>query len=284
MSSLGPNVAGLWYPDGREALARETELLIAGGGAAERTSAAPPAALIVPHAGWTYSGPTAGVGFSRLHGPSPERVVVVGPSHYSAFPGVALPAATGYITPLGRIRLDRDAADRLGGRPGVRVDDGPFDREHSLEALLPFLQHALGSRPSYHLVLAGAGSQGAALESAAEALAELDGPRTLWVVSSDFTHFGPRFGYVPFDDAIPERLRELDMGAVSRILELDREGFEDYVSRTGATICGRHAIDLLLRIVPRQEIRGELLAYRTSGEITGDWEHCVSYATLAFSR
>jgi hypothetical protein len=107
------------------------------------------------------------------------------------------------------------------------------------------------------------------------------GPDTLVVVSSDFTHFGPRFGYVPFESDVPNRIRELDMGAVRLIEALDAGGFERYVLETGATICGRDAIDVLLRALPRGVV-GKLAAYDTSGNLAGDWDHSVSYAALTF--
>jgi AmmeMemoRadiSam system protein B len=81
---------------------------------------------------------------------------------------------------------------------------------------------------------------------------------------------------------VPERIRQLDMGAVERILELDREGFGRYVAETGATICGRVAIDVLLGMLGSGS-RAELVAYDTSGRMTGDWNHSVSYASISFA-
>ena len=102
---------------------------------------------------------------------------------------------------------------------------------------------------------------------------------TLVDASTDFTHFGPRFGYVPFRDRVPERVRALDMGALDAILRLDRAGFVDYVDRTGATICGRRAVEVLLAL--GEGFVATLDAYDTSGRMTGDWEHSVSYAAVS---
>jgi AmmeMemoRadiSam system protein B len=106
-------------------------------------------------------------------------------------------------------------------------------------------------------------------------------PETLVVVSTDFTHYGPRFSFVPFEEDVPERIRQLDMGAVDRILASDRRGFESYVKDTGATICGHRAIDVLLSLLPG-DLETALVAYDTSGRITNDWDHSVSYASLVF--
>jgi len=128
----------------------------------------------------------------------------------------------------------------------------------------------------------GGASPSRSVNCVIDALEPLMDSETLVVVSSDFTHYGPGFGYVPFRDLVPERIRQLDMGAVERILEFDREGLGRYVAETGATICGRVAIDVLLGMLG-PGTRAELVAYDTSGRMTGDWSHSVSYASISFA-
>jgi hypothetical protein len=281
---VGPAVAGSWYPASREALRREVSRLLReaaaigtpGGWAGET-----PAALIAPHAGYIYSGTVAAAGFRLLEARPVALVLLLGPSHYEAFDGATLPASAAYRTPLGDVPIDAGVVERLARRPGIRITDRPFGTEHSLEAELPFLQEVLA--PGWRLVpvLVGAGSTRAGLDQVAAALGDLLGPDTLVVVSSDFTHFGPRFGYVPFHDDIPRRIRELDLGALERILAGDRRGFESYVRDTGATICGRDPIAVLLRLLP-EACPAALVAYDTSGRMTSDWAHSVSYASVVF--
>ena len=177
--------------------------------------------------------------------------------------------------------LDADAAGRLAATDGLRFDDAPFRREHSLEAEIPFLQRAL--HPGWRLlpILIGAASGPSDIETLADALRPWCDGATLFVVSSDFTHFGPRFRYVPFETEVPRRIEQLDMGAVQPILHRDAAGFEAYVRRTGATICGRDAISVLLRILP-DDVEGSLAAYDTSGRMTQSWDHSVSYASIVF--
>lgn len=282
--TLGPAVAGTWYPSASGELEKQVDDLLGDPQVStDATSSGGPAALISPHAGFVYSGAVAGQGFARLRGRSLRRVLLMGPSHYASFQGARLPAADAFRTPLGSVPLDRETIDAAGRKPGFRIDDDPFGPEHCLEAELPFLQRVL--EPGWKLVpvLLGGGSPNRSIDQIIDALAPLLDSRTLVVVSSDFTHYGPRFGYVPFRELVPERLRQLDMGAVERILELDRDGFDRYVVETGATICGRVAIDVLLgMLVP--ETRAELVAYDTSGRMTGDWNHSVSYASISFSR
>jgi AmmeMemoRadiSam system protein B len=133
--------------------------------------------------------------------------------------------------------------------------------------VLPVLVGSLGSR-------VGA-------DQLADGLRPLLDRETLVVVSSDFTHYGPRFGYVPFRDDVARRIETLDKGAADLILARDGAGFEDYLTRTGATICGRSPIRVLLDLMP-DGVEGRLVAYDTSGRITGEWDHSVSYASLLF--
>ena len=281
---LGPNVAGSWYPAGSDELAKRVDEYICAPGEMEPGAAAGqgrPVALIAPHAGYVYSGPVAGRGFRHLRRNSFARVLLLGPSHHAGFAGAVLPAAELYVTPLGEVPIDSAAVARLRELPGLRVDDAPFRPEHCLEMEIPFLQRTL--EPGWRLLplLIGAGGGPTALGQVADALLPLVDPETILVVSSDLTHYGPRFAYVPFRSDVPGKIRELDMGAAERILAMDRRGFEEYVERTGATICGRRAIDLLLRLLPGG-LAGSLEAYDTSGRITGDWDNSVSYASLLF--
>ncbi|MDX1387738.1 MAG: AmmeMemoRadiSam system protein B [Acidobacteriota bacterium] len=277
--AIGPAVAGTWYPAGAEELRGEVDRYLAGPGETPRGRIL---GLIEPHAGYVYSGAVAGRGFALVRGGAYSRVILLGPSHYHGFRGAALPEAEIYRTPLGEVGLDTVAIDALAGRSGFRRFTEAFSREHSLESEIPFLQRAL--EPAWKLIpiLIGARTSGAAAQEIADALRPWRDDRTLVVASTDFTHFGPRFGYEPFRDRIEEGLRELDMGAVREVESGDPERFEAYVATTGATICGRDAVDIVMRLMPG-DARAALVAYDTSGRITGDWTHSVSYAALAYS-
>lgn len=278
--TLGPAVAGTWYPSAAGELREQVDGLLlepADVGASAKLSA-----LISPHAGFVYSGAVAGRGFGHLCGRSLRRVLLMGPSHYASFQGACLPAADGLRTPLGTVPIDRETVEQIARKSGFRVDDAPFAPEHCLEAEIPFLQRALEPGWTVVPILMGGGSPSRSVSRVIDALAPLLDPQTFVVVSSDFTHYGPGFGYVPFRELVPERIRQLDMGAVERILDLDREGFGRYVAETGATICGRVAIDVLLGMLGAGS-RAELVAYDTSGRMTGDWNHSVSYASISFA-
>ncbi len=280
--TLGPAVAGRWYPASPSALAAEVDRLVAAAPAAsDRISALPGAlrAVIAPHAGYVYSGEIAARALAPFGGERFDRVLLLGPSHYHRFQGAMIPEASHFATPLGAVPVDAAALASLRGRAGIGVSDLPFRPEHALESEIPFLQRLLAPGWKVVPVLVGTSCTEAEVSRIAEALAGLLDPGTLVVVSSDFTHYGDAFGYVPFRDRVRERLEELDLGAAGKIEAGDAAGFDRYCDETGATICGRKSIAVLLRF-PAAGRRGVLLGYDTSGRMTGDWSHTVSYAAL----
>jgi AmmeMemoRadiSam system protein B len=281
--ALGPAVAGTWYPAARDELEKQVDSLL--GGADARSSAAilPAAALIVPHAGFAYSGAVAASAFARLRGATFDRVVVLGPSHYFGFRGAAIPdEGSVYRTPLGDVVIDGAGIAALRESGGFLADDRMFEPEHSIEAELPFLQRVLGRDVPILPVLLGGRASGEDAARVAEILAPLVTASTLVIVSSDFTHFGRRFGYTPFTGDVPARIRALDLGAIGTIEAGDASAFAHYVDATGATICGHRAIEVLLRL-PGRASGAKLLEYDTSGRMTASWDHSVSYAAIAFA-
>jgi MEMO1 family protein len=276
MNTVGPAVAGSWYPAESGALARTVDQLLAAAGPGEGVAA------IAPHAGFAYSGPLAATAIRSIAHGRVRRVVLLGPSHYFGFAGAAVPAAARALrTPLGDCPVDREAVAFLREHSGFLADDRFFEPEHALEAELPFLQRALPEAFSVVPILMGGGATRDDARRAAEAIARCLDDDTRVVVSSDFTHFGPRFGYVPFEDGVPDGIHRLDHGALDAIAAGDASAFGSYVDRTGTTICGRRAIDVLLRLDCGAS-GGTLLGYDTSGRMTGSWDHSVSYAAVVF--
>jgi len=241
--------------------------------------------VIAPHAGYAYSGPCAAAAVKLIaQRPDLRRVVVLGFSHRVPMPNqISVPSReTRYRSPLGESPLDAEAIAGLLEHPLFL--DVPASRpgENSVEMMLPLLQAALDGR-DWSLVPVTLGQlDDGARDQAADVLAGLLDEHTAFVVSSDFTHYGPQFGYVPFREDVAENLRRLDGGAIERILAGDADGFDAYCRETGATICGRDSIGVLLRMLPK-EFRAWELAYDTSGRVTGDFDSSVSYAALAFA-
>lgn len=274
-------LAGAWYDADPDRLKAELEGYLQQAKGADDASVF---AVIVPHAGYAYSGPCAAVGIRALAARKDvRRVVVLGFSHRVPMPNrISLPAQeTHYRSPLGETPLDTKAIASLMKNP--LFADIPSTRrgENSVEMQLPLLQAALAGR-DWTLVPVTLGQlDDDARGQAAEALGALMDGRTALVVSSDFTHFGPNFGYFPFRTNVEANLRKLDGGAVEKILAGDANGFAAYCEETGATICGQDSIGVLLRMLPATFTAREL-AYDTSGRRTGDFENSVSYVSIGF--
>jgi MEMO1 family protein len=237
-------------------------------------------ACVVPHAGPVYSGVVAAAAYRTLARRRPERVVLLGFSHRGGPPGIAWPDEDAIATPLGEVRIDREFLARLPFSP-VR-EDAVCD--HSVEIQLPFLQRAAPGVRVAPLYVGRVTSEDRG--AAAEALAAAADAGTVFIASSDFTHYGREFGFLPFpaDSRAPGRIRELDYDCMGAAASLDSEVFLETLRRNRATVCGRGPIALLLEILRRRggDLWQETLDYQTSGEITGDWRHSVSYGALGY--
>ncbi|HEY5653753.1 MAG TPA: AmmeMemoRadiSam system protein B [Pontiella sp.] len=275
---LHSELAGTWYPADPERLAGELDSYI---DAADPEPVERVMALILPHAGYQYSGQVAAYGVKLLKGRSFSRVVVLGPSHRVVMHNsISIPNVTHLETPLGKIEIDQGTAVRLRGYEGVLSNPHAHVDEHSVQIELPFLQLVLGKFKLVPIVCGDLDLAGA--KRIAQMLLENIDSDTLMVISSDFTHYGRNFGYVPFTADIEKNLRALDLGAFEQIRQKKLNGFLEYVENTGATICGRSPIAVLLAMLPA-ESQVHLLKYDNSGVMTADWSHCVSYISVAVS-
>jgi AmmeMemoRadiSam system protein B len=278
------DLAGTWYPRDSSRLREQIDTWLQ-----ESTSpAAAPGrlcAVVVPHAGYQYSGRAAAAAYACVRHVPYTRAVIVAPSHHAAFRGVALLDVDAFSTPLGEMAVDREAVAVLARSPLCTVRPAVYRDEHALEIQLPFLQRAL---PTVRVVPTLVGTLDADdYEAVAAALAEVAHGDTVVIVSSDFVHYGWRFAYQPFPATGPAQvaaaLRTLDLGAIERVCAGDAAGFLAYIEDTGATICGRTPIAVFLTL-HCQRSRGILLSYYTSLDVTGDYEHSVSYASIAFPQ
>jgi AmmeMemoRadiSam system protein B len=252
----------MFYPAESDALRAQVEEMLA----AEATSAVPPPikAVIAPHAGYVYSGPTAAAAFGAFaaDAASIRRIVLLGPAHRVAVRGLAVPSAEVFATPLGRIRLDLTLVARVAELPQVAVSDRAHALEHSLEVELPFLQRLL---PSFQLLPLVVGD--ASAEEVAEVLeAVWGGEETRIVVSSDLSH------YHPYDHA-----RRLDRQTADRILALEPPIAYDRA-------CGAGPINGLLTVARRRGLEARLVDLRNSGDTAGDRDQVVGYGAFSFAE
>jgi AmmeMemoRadiSam system protein B/AmmeMemoRadiSam system protein A len=275
-------VAGGFYPAQPEALRNEVRRLLT-----DAPGCATPArALVVPHAGYAYSGAVAARPFSCLEGADVRRVVLLGPSHHVGFRGGALPApgVTAFSTPLGEVALDLDAIAELRRNVDFHGPTSAHDPEHSLEVELPFLQLLV---PEARLVpvLVGFETDRDTARRMAEGLSRVLDARTIVVVSSDFTHHGDQYGYRPFpiDARIGSTLVDVGQATAGRLAAIDPSGFWHQVEVSGDTVCGRRPLAVLEELLAHAfEGSGHVLDVTTSGQVVGKFDLSVTYAAVVF--
>lgn len=251
--------AGRFYPSDPEKLRELVMNLLA--------EAAPvpgpvPKAMIVPHAGYQFSGPIAASAYARLRPARGliHRIVLLGPSHFASFEGLASSSAEAFATPLGLVPLDRDALSSLTDS-AVHIVDEAHCREHSLEVQLPFLQVVLGDFSLVPLVVGEAGA-----DQVAQVLGALwNGPETCLLVSSDLSH------YLATDTA-----RQLDRTTATAIERLEAEGIGEEQA------CGRVPIRGLLHAASAHQLRAHTLDLRNSSDTGGPRSQVVGYGAFVF--
>ncbi len=252
--------AGQFYPDEPQELRALVNKYLA---------AAPPRthqtvkAIIVPHAGYPYSGPIAGSAFAHF---IPERevvrrIILLGPSHRVAFEGLALSEAQAFTTPLGAVPLDHSQDEPITSLPQVSVFDQAHAYEHSLEVELPFLQVVLREVSVVPLVVGEATDV-----EIAEVLERLwGGPETRVVVSSDLSH------YLPYDAA-----RQMDRATAQAIESLQPEKIKSHQA------CGCLPVRGLLKAAQHHALRAQTVDLRNSGDTAGSRDRVVGYGAFVF--
>ncbi len=257
-------VAGSFYPADPRRLEAEVRAHLA---AADPPRGVRPKALVAPHAGFVYSGPVAGSAFRQLEPwrGAIDRVVLLGPSHFVPFAGLALPSTQAFATPLGDVPIASDAARRLAALPQVVVADLPHGREHALEVELPFLQVAL---ERFALVPLAVGD--AEPEEVADVLDRLwDGEETLIVVSTDLSHYRDYATAAARDRATADAIVALDAKRIA---------IDD--------ACGRNPLRGLLVAARRRGLVASELDLRSSGDTAGGRDRrdrVVGYGAFALA-
>ncbi|MDH2915834.1 MAG: AmmeMemoRadiSam system protein B [Gallionella sp.] len=255
-----PAVAGMFYPADADQLARE----VLGFLSSVRTRESNPKAVIVPHAGYIYSGAVAANAYAALRDVAHRirRVILLGPAHRVAVRGLALPDTESFATPLGRITLDKEAMQAVARLPQVVIDGSAHAQEHSLEVQLPFLQIVLGDFTLLPLVVGMASA-----DEVAEVLENVwGGDETLIVVSSDLSH------YLPYIAA-----RTIDRQTTEIILELQQLPSHEEA-------CGATPINGLLLAARKHHLTPHLLDLRNSGDTAGSRDRVVGYAAFVFTQ
>jgi MEMO1 family protein len=253
------SAAGLYYPRDADGLRCAVQTLLGNGG---RTAQRLPKALVVPHAGYAYSGTVAAAAFRTLDGDGAaaiRHVVLLGPSHRVRMHGLALPSCDCFSTPFGQVRVDDEGRRHLRELGLAGIADAPHALEHSLEVQLPFLQSVLTQFDLLPIAvgLAPPTQVGRALE------AVWGGPETLIVVSSDLSHHHTHVEAQSLD-------QQTALQIVARRSDL-----------SGTQACGADSLNGLLEVARHRDLEVRLLDRRTSGDTAGDNQRVVGYASFA---
>ncbi|NLV41885.1 MAG: AmmeMemoRadiSam system protein B [Candidatus Hydrogenedentes bacterium] len=259
-------VAGTFYTDDPSVLAEEVGRYLEGGAGESLSDVG---VGVSPHAGYVYSGPTAGVCFAALRHRKPGRVVLLGCSHRYRFAGPALGAYDAFETPLGRIGVDTELAARIRDRFGDAGDE-PHVEEHCLETQLPFVQAAFpGARV---LPVLFGGRAGAEHSVFGGALADLLGEEDVVVASTDLSH------YLPLEEAVA-----MDRATLAAVASLDPARLR--AAGMERALCGGAAVAAAMACaVRRGAVRGVVARHATSAEAFGDASRVVGYGAVVFCR
>ncbi len=278
--------AGTWYSEDRAVLGPELDRYVVKAGPPQVSGRL--VGLISPHAGYRFSGATAGYGFGLLGMQrGVRRVVVLGVSHHHRFRGVSIPKVTHYATPFGLLRVDVATAERLRRLPDFSEVAQAHAREHSVEMQMVFLKRV---RPSVKILPMLVGTlDDAGRRRVAQELASLVRADTVFLASSDFTHRGQGFRFEVKrepGESLEAAVKRLDFSTLPFVRELDGQGLMAHYRKTGITMCGRAPTSLMLETLKAAglKVQTKVLHYTTSGHVLGDWRSTVSYLSVALVK
>ncbi|GAA5190275.1 AmmeMemoRadiSam system protein B [Ferrimonas gelatinilytica] len=257
IASRPPAVAGQFYSDDADVLNRQMRSWLPLQPTTEK-GARRPRGLIVPHAGYLYSGATAAKAFRHLQGHNYRRIFLLGPPHRVPVEGIALPHWQQFSTPLGEVPLDTECIEKLARLGDVRLRNTPHAREHCLEVQLPFLQWLMPGVPVVPMLVGDIAPQ-----ALAELLTNFVEEEDLLLISTDLSHFHPL-----------AEAQQRDNATVAKILRLEAQ-----IDPNEA--CGASPLNGALLFARERGYKVSLLAQTTSAEAGGDTERVVGYAAFA---
>lgn len=266
-----PSVAGIFYPSGREELTETVENYLSN--AKKGKSEGQIIAIISPHAGYRYSGQVAAYGYNEIRGSGIRNVVLIGPSHHAGFRGASVYMKGKFRTPLGDVEINEKLAkELLNETADVRFYPGAFEKEHSLEVQLPFLQSALKEFKIVP-VLVGSPTKDT-LEHLITKLAEMIDEKTLVIASTDLSHYHEYSKAVEMDGRITSAVERLSLSDAGQLL------------RTGESeLCGMYPVIITMEAARKAGANlGRLFNYANSGDTAGGKDRVVGYASIGLFK
>lgn len=243
-------------------------------------------AIIVPHAGFNYSGELASGVYQNLKLKTFNRVIIVAPSHHTLFDGVALPGQEyfWFKSPLGHVQLDKGMLKKLQKSSTLFFcNHHVHELEHAIEVQIPFIQKYCGSCKIVPLLVGDVSF--AQIQNIADILGALIDKTTLMVISSDLTHYGQTFGYVPFEHDVVANILKLDQELVTNICSGNPYRFAKILQITGVPVCGKNSILILLSIMQKKylgDVDYHVIGYDYFA--SDQQENCVSYVGMIVTQ
>uniref|UniRef100_T1J9L6 Protein MEMO1 n=1 Tax=Strigamia maritima TaxID=126957 RepID=T1J9L6_STRMM len=293
MSMRKATHAGSWYANSARDLQSQLDFWLL---SAEKCHN-PARAIIAPHAGYTYCGACSAYAYRQVDPTNIKNIFILGPSHHVRLSGCALTGAAKYKTPFYDLITDRKVCDDLYGTGAFEWMSLQTDEdEHSIEMHLPYIAKVMENHKNQFTiipVLVGSLSTDKEAEYGKIFSSYLANPENLFVISSDFCHWGQRFRYTYYDKSsgeIYKSIEKLDRMGMDLIEQMSPNGFSDYLKKYGNTICGRHPIGVLLNAIQvldktgnGHRMRLKFLKYAQSSQCSSMADSSVSYAAGAFS-
>lgn len=286
-----PIVAGQFYPEGFENLDKQiTECfkskLGPGDLPVKRSNKKIIHGVISPHAGYQFSGPGMAWAYKEIaESKYPSCFIIIGPNHSGLGTASVLTTLADWETPFGIVKSDKGFVREIKNKCDfVRDDYEAHANEHSIEVQLPFLQFVnkdkLNDIKFVPLIISDYNLD--ICRALGDVIAEINEDVCV-IASSDFTHYGPNYGYTPFLHDKKENMYNLDKGAIELIKKMGTKSFLGYVDEKRATICGAGAIAVCMEVMKNLGVKkGQLLDYYTSGDVINDYTNAVGYAALKF--
>ena len=281
--------SGSWYQNSPKLLSQEISQYISS--AKKLQNQGYVKSIIVPHAGYRFCGETMAQSFININPNNYDRIVILGPSHHEYFQGCGLTSFEKFDTPFGAINVDNNSIKKLMKKSNIffEISKSIDINEHSIEMELPFLKQIFNDKEFSIIPIIVGDNNYETNKKIAEILYELyKDKKTLFVISSDFCHWGRNFGYTYYDknfNNIWESIQDLDKQALDIIKEINSEKLEKYFKKTKNTICGRNPISIILSIVEKykNEHKNENIefinaGYAQSNKVKSIYEASVSYA------
>ena len=270
---------GNWYPNTRSSL--DTMLNKLFKGTQKNVKRDKIKALIAPHAGYYYSGRCAAKAYACLkNNQDVDLVFILGIAHRANIYGACVSEYSFNSTPLGKIPVNTDITGKLSREIHFTLNNNIMLYEHSIETQLPFLQRILQGRKFKIVPILFGKLYKEDFQTMADTIKKYITKNSLVIASTDLTHYGEAFGFVPFKENIKNKLAKLDYGVINTILSQNFDKYYAYKRETGITMCGFTPVGILLKLFPEKNTRLQLIDYYKSGDLNNNYSLSVSYASF----